>query len=233
MPSAPVGSAAAAAGGGDFAADGGGKPDPRHRSAADDERIALHESNHAVVGRLLDQPLGGVTCDAGDGFSGLTWGPTFQSKFTNSPSAPSLCSRIGPLMPRPGESRADTADIFLHVHNRCTELVAGSVGEELFGLGMGGRRRQGARARIGFIDRLIAGIHRGVPRLLRGRGRRTVATPGAYRACAHERIAHPPHHDRCRGRQGHCLCRRGEMDRGRTPAPGRLEPGRAIRRMFP
>jgi hypothetical protein len=36
------------------------------------------------------------------------------------------------LMPGPGESRADTADIVLHVHNRVVELCAGSVGEELF-----------------------------------------------------------------------------------------------------
>lgn len=102
------------------------------RTAADDMRIALHESNHAVVGRLLGQPLGGITCDAGDGFSGRCWGPEFESRFAGGPSASSLCAQIGPMMPGPGESRADTADIFLHVHNRCTELVAGSVGESLF-----------------------------------------------------------------------------------------------------
>jgi hypothetical protein len=102
------------------------------RTAADDMRVALHESNHAVVGRLLGQPLGGVTINAGDGFSDLCWGPTFQSKFTGGPSPSSLCAQIGRMMPAPGESRNSTADIFLHVHNRCTELVAGSVGEALF-----------------------------------------------------------------------------------------------------
>jgi hypothetical protein len=35
-------------------------------------------------------------------------------------------------MPSMGESRVDVADIYLHVHNRCVELVAGTVGEELF-----------------------------------------------------------------------------------------------------
>jgi hypothetical protein len=92
-------------------------------------RVALHESNHAVVGRLLGQPLSGVNINAGDGSSGLCWGPTFQSKFTGGSS---LCAQIRRMMPAPGESRNSAADIFLHVHNRCTELVAGSVGEALF-----------------------------------------------------------------------------------------------------
>jgi hypothetical protein len=35
-------------------------------------------------------------------------------------------------MPRPGESRADTADIVLHCHVRIIELCSGSVGEALF-----------------------------------------------------------------------------------------------------
>jgi hypothetical protein len=112
--------------------DDGREPEVIPRSDGDDERIALHESSHALAGRLIGQPLGGMTCDAGNGFSGLCWGPTFQSKFVGGRPAPSLCAQIGPLMPGPGESRADTADIFLHVHNRCTELVAGSVGEALF-----------------------------------------------------------------------------------------------------
>jgi hypothetical protein len=102
------------------------------RTEADDERIALHEASHAVVGRFLGQPLGGCTCDEGDGFSGRCWGPTFQSKFAGGPSAPSLCAQIAPLMPFPGESRADVADIFAHCHVRTVELTAGSVGESLF-----------------------------------------------------------------------------------------------------
>src|SRR5260370_42444400 len=42
------------------------------------------------------------------------------------------CEQIAPLMPQPGESRADVADIFLHVHNRLVEIVAGTEGERLF-----------------------------------------------------------------------------------------------------
>jgi hypothetical protein len=39
---------------------------------------------------------------------------------------------IRPVMPNPGESREAVADVFLHVHSRVIELVAGSVAEALF-----------------------------------------------------------------------------------------------------
>jgi len=35
-------------------------------------------------------------------------------------------------MPQPGESRADVADVFLHVHNQVVEPVSGTEGERLF-----------------------------------------------------------------------------------------------------
>jgi ATP-dependent Zn protease len=38
-------------------------------------------------------------------------------------------------MPGPGESRDGVADVFMHVHTRVIELVAGSVAEALFLLG--------------------------------------------------------------------------------------------------
>jgi hypothetical protein len=104
------------------------------RSAADDERIALHEiGGHALVGRLLGSELGGVTCDPGPDFGGLTWGPAHdrRAKFS-SQGATAITAIIGPMMPGPGESRAAVADIFLHVQTRVTELVAGSVAEALF-----------------------------------------------------------------------------------------------------
>jgi hypothetical protein len=102
------------------------------RPPADDERIALHESSHALSGHLLGSPLGGVTCEAGADYSGLCWGPTFRFRFAGGPDVPTLCEKIGPLMPGPGKARADTADIYLHVHIRVVELVAGSVAEALF-----------------------------------------------------------------------------------------------------
>jgi len=108
---------------------------PGGREADADMRIALHESSHATAGRVLGQPLGGVTCDAdlASGYSGRCWGPQFESRFaTGGESAPSLCARMAALMPGPGEDRSSIADIVLHVHNRVVELCAGSVGEELF-----------------------------------------------------------------------------------------------------
>jgi hypothetical protein len=115
---------------------GGGESAARStlpRSEADDERIALHEASHATVGRLLGQPLGGVTCDSGLGYSGRVWGPEFESRFaTDEESTPSICARLVALMPQPGEARNDIADIVLHVHNRVVELCAGNAGEELF-----------------------------------------------------------------------------------------------------
>jgi hypothetical protein len=132
VPSACAGSAAITSGA-DFP-DGDGRK--LERSAADDERIALHEACHALTGRVLGSPLGGVTCDPGDGFSGLCWGPSYvrRSKFRKDapPDGESLCTKIGPLMPRDGESRLDVADVYAHCHVRIVELVAGSVGESLF-----------------------------------------------------------------------------------------------------
>jgi hypothetical protein len=104
------------------------------RSAPDDERIALHEiGGHALVGRLLGGELGGVTCDPGPDFGGLTWGPGHdrRAKFS-SQNATSICAIIGPMMPGPGESRAAVADVFMHAHTRVVELAAGSVAEALF-----------------------------------------------------------------------------------------------------
>jgi hypothetical protein len=117
----------------DFTGSSGREGD--ERTQADDERIALHEASHATTGRLLGQPLGGVTCDAdpASGYSGRCWGPQFESRFaTSGESAPSLCARMAALMPGPGEDRSSIADIVLHAFNRVVELCAGSVGEELF-----------------------------------------------------------------------------------------------------
>jgi hypothetical protein len=105
------------------------------RSAEDDRRVVYHEIHHVVTGRILTgAPIGGVTCDPGSDYSGLTWGPSYvhRAKFAETDDTPSLCQMIGPLMPSMGESRAEVADIYLHVQNRCVELVAGTVGEELF-----------------------------------------------------------------------------------------------------
>jgi hypothetical protein len=54
--------------------DGGREPD-QPRSEADDTRVCWHEGSHATVGRILGQPLGGMTAEPGLGFSGRVWGP--------------------------------------------------------------------------------------------------------------------------------------------------------------
>jgi hypothetical protein len=126
-PPMPAGSAAAVIGNG--FPDDGRAPE---RSDADDERIALHEASHAVVGRLLGQPLGGATIVPCGEFGGLCWGPTFQSRFAGGPSTPTICAKLEKLMPGPGESRDATADLVLHAHTRVVELVAGTEGERMF-----------------------------------------------------------------------------------------------------
>jgi hypothetical protein len=105
------------------------------RDAEADHRIALHECCHATTGRLLGQPIGGVTIVERDGFAGRCWGPTFQSRLMPGPPVPSLCERIGSLMPQAGENHVDISEIVLHCPNRVVELCAGSIGEELFPLG--------------------------------------------------------------------------------------------------
>jgi hypothetical protein len=103
-----------------------------HGPQKDDLRVVYHEVSHVAIGRQ-SSPLGGCTCEPGPGYSGLVWGPSYvrRSKFSND-EVPDLCSQISALMPGPGESRADVADIYLHVLNRVTELVAGTEGEKLF-----------------------------------------------------------------------------------------------------
>jgi hypothetical protein len=110
--------------------DDGRAPEPR--SESDDIRIATHESSHALAGRLLGQPIGGMTIVPADGFSGRCWGPEFESRFAGGQSTPSLCAQIDKLMPGPGEPRDAVADIVLHAHVRIVELCAGSIGEALF-----------------------------------------------------------------------------------------------------
>jgi hypothetical protein len=97
-------------------------------------RIALHEASHATTGRLLGQPLGGVTCDAdpASGYSGRCWGPAYESRFATGDDAPSLCAKIARLMPKPGMPRGEAADVYALVFTRITELVAGTEGETLF-----------------------------------------------------------------------------------------------------
>jgi hypothetical protein len=99
--------------------------------AARDRRIALHEAAHLTVGRALGASFGGATIEenAELGFSGLCWGPDFQSRFAGEVS--SVIEQLDTLVPRDGDARDDTAEIFQHVVTRITELTAGSEAEKL------------------------------------------------------------------------------------------------------
>jgi hypothetical protein len=102
------------------------------RSELDSWRVALHEAGHTVVGRALGSEVGGVTIIEGPDFSGKTWGPAGNSsRLSSIDEVPDLCEKIAHLMPGPGESRANAADIFAHVQVRVTDLMAGTAAETL------------------------------------------------------------------------------------------------------
>jgi|SRR5271157_5709498 len=50
------------------------------RAAETDQRIAVHESGHAIAARLLGNPLGGATInpDPNGKYGGLVWGPGYS-----------------------------------------------------------------------------------------------------------------------------------------------------------
>jgi hypothetical protein len=105
------------------------------RTPEDDYRIAVHESGHATVARLLNVALGGMTIESNGSFGGMVYGLGFFERFcddTDDLTGFEFCERMRPLMPLPGESRdGDVADIVQHSLDRLTEIVAGSLAEEL------------------------------------------------------------------------------------------------------
>lgn len=106
------------------------------RTEDEDERIAVHESGHAVTARLLGKPLGGATInpDPNGKYGGLVWGPRHSVAFGNDDDehdVPELCAKLGELMPQDGEARGDAADIYLHVLDRCVELAGAAAAERM------------------------------------------------------------------------------------------------------
>jgi hypothetical protein len=102
------------------------------RSEADTWRTALHEAGHCVVGRVLGEEVGGCTIVPGADYGGLRWGPKGNSaRLSSVDEEPDLCEKIGALMPSPGESRSDVAEILAHVHVRVVDLCAGTAAETL------------------------------------------------------------------------------------------------------
>jgi ATP-dependent Zn protease len=104
------------------------------RSAKDDWRMALHESGHVIVARVLGVEIGGVTIVPGPTYGGLTWGPAYErSELSDNDQeeAPNRCAKIGSLMPGPGEPRKDAVEIVAHAHHRIIELMGGTAAEAL------------------------------------------------------------------------------------------------------
>jgi hypothetical protein len=102
------------------------------RSDVDAWRIALHEAGHCVNGKVLGQDVAGCTIVPGDGYGGLTWGPLFdRSMLSTDNEVPDLCEKIAVLMPGPGESRINVAEIFAHCHVRVVDLMSGTAAEML------------------------------------------------------------------------------------------------------
>jgi hypothetical protein len=105
------------------------------RSAEDDHRVAVHESGHATVARLLGVEVGGVAIESNGSFGGAVYGLGFFEKFcddTDDLTGFEFCTKVKPLMPLPGESRdGAVADVHMHSLNRLIEVVAGSVAETM------------------------------------------------------------------------------------------------------
>jgi hypothetical protein len=110
----------------------GGRESLMPRSAADDERIAIHEAGHAVAARLLGHEVGGVTVNPGPGYQGLCWGVGHHEAFTNGRGdASNVREVLAPLMPKPGEDRVSVSDVFGNVHAQCLQLLAGRAAERM------------------------------------------------------------------------------------------------------
>jgi hypothetical protein len=106
------------------------------RSQADDERISFHEAGHVTLGRqLTGVALGGVSIEGGDGFSGMAWGAKFDRSLKYSDvvdQVPTLYRQVVDQIPGVGESRAEIADLYLHIFHAVIELTGGTEAERLF-----------------------------------------------------------------------------------------------------
>jgi hypothetical protein len=71
-------------------------------------------------------------------YGGLVWGSRHSVAFSSdddTDEVPELCDNLRDLMPQDGEARGDAADVYLHAHDRCIELVTASVAERMLLLG--------------------------------------------------------------------------------------------------
>ena len=109
------------------------------RSEELDQRIALHESGHAICSRLTtgDCSISSVTITPADSYEGQCRGARREAfvrggvTAVDAVDASHVRKILQPLMPKPGEDRSDKADIYQNVLDACTQLMAGEAAEEL------------------------------------------------------------------------------------------------------
>ena len=104
------------------------------RTEEQDQRIALHEIGHYLAHSLVGKSsISAVSITPGDGFEGICWGEQHAEAFVSPRrvDAASIREILQPIMPKSGEDRSGTADIFHSVADACTELMAGIVAEKL------------------------------------------------------------------------------------------------------
>jgi hypothetical protein len=98
-----------------------------------DRNVAIHESGHATVSRLLGLDVIGCTINFINGHHGLTWGSNDTGG--GSPTVADLCAAFTPLMPSVGASRADIADELERASCQVISSLAGPLAEKLFTAG--------------------------------------------------------------------------------------------------
>jgi hypothetical protein len=104
-----------------------------------DQRVALHESGHAILSRLTtgDCSICLVTISPADSYEGQCRGARREAFVRSGVTAVDAVDAshvrkiLQPLMPKPGEDRSDKADIYQNVFDACTQLMAGEAAEEL------------------------------------------------------------------------------------------------------
>ncbi|MCC8945329.1 hypothetical protein H8A97_09470 [Bradyrhizobium sp. Arg62] len=104
------------------------------RTPEQDERVAIHESGHAVCARLLGHLVGGVTVnpDQARGSEGPCWGVGHAEAFAEGRGdAPDVRDALSSVMPQAGEDRGPVADVFGNVYIKCIEFMAGRAEERM------------------------------------------------------------------------------------------------------
>jgi hypothetical protein len=93
-------------------------------------RVAIHESGHATVGRMLGMPVAGSTINRVGDHIGSTWSDEGGLQPCTD-TVESLCAALAPMMPGIGDDRSDIAVELLRAHHHVLELLAGREAERI------------------------------------------------------------------------------------------------------